>query len=108
MCYRGNDPSPQWTDSEPGELVFNSKLLCLLDAVPTDQYAPLCTIQGDLSDAAILTLSEPETGNTYYSFEFYVKLCFDEGELSAYFEWQNAEVFISPMTLQLIPHSFFF
>ena len=65
------------------------------DVERSDQYAPLCTVQGDLSDICFQTLSEPETNQVYYSYEYFVELCFEESELSVYFQWQNNEVLIS-------------
>ena len=79
----------------------------LLDIKRTDQYAPLCKIQGDLSDVGFQTLSLPESGLVYYKFEYVVKLFFDEGELTAYFEWKNDEVNIPLESVMIITYCCF-
>jgi len=70
-CYRGNVVTPKWRD------------------VDTNNYAKLCTVEFDLSQASVLTLPKTTGKGSYYAVYFDLILLFGMTELKAQVAWQE-------------------
>ncbi|KAK7472170.1 hypothetical protein VKT23_000292 [Stygiomarasmius scandens] len=68
MCYRGDDPKPEWTD------------------VGADKYSNLCTIKVDIASIPLAKHKRPD-GQEYYRLEYFIVLSFGLTELQAQYTW---------------------
>ncbi|KAH9933533.1 hypothetical protein B0H21DRAFT_699461 [Amylocystis lapponica] len=67
LCYKGDSPNPQWTDSEPS------------------MFSTLCSVKADISHVPRVPLLGPKS--TYHSQDFSVLLSFGMTELKAQLSW---------------------
>ncbi|EIW80673.1 hypothetical protein CONPUDRAFT_82796 [Coniophora puteana RWD-64-598 SS2] len=72
VCYRGDNPSPRWIDTEP------------------EKYSNLCTVYADTSQVAKTVSPRKGFGGLqFYRQEFSIVLMFGLTELKAYISWME-------------------